>query len=152
MALPTVPNALIPGCLPLEKRAATVRSQLRCAGTFAGGHGTHSQDVHSETRCLVWEGGIAGCSLACGDGLSSTGEAGPVSLGLEAWHGLLDWTGGPGLGRLGQAGVGTGLGVQAVLAVVAAGPQTGAVGASMVAVGGAGVAAVERKLQREELD
>lgn len=34
-----------------------------------------------------------------------------MSLDLETWHGLLDWTGGPGLGRLGQAGVGTGLGV-----------------------------------------
>lgn len=73
-----------------------------------------------------------------------------MSLGLETWHGLLNWTGGPDLGRLEQAGVGTGLGVQAVVAVVAAGPQTGAVGVLMAAVGGAGVAAVERKLQREE--
>lgn len=72
-----------------------------------------------------------------------------MSLGLEAGHGLLDWTVGPGLGRLRQTGVGTGLGVQAVVAVVAAGPQTGAVGALLMAVEGAGVTAGERKLQRE---
>lgn len=72
-----------------------------------------------------------------------------MSLGLEAGHGLLDWTVGPGLGRLRQAGVGTGLEVPAVVAVVAAGPQTGAVGALLMAVGGAGVTAGERKLQRE---
>lgn len=75
-----------------------------------------------------------------------------MSLGLEAWRGLLDWTVGPGLGRLGQAGVGTGLGVQAVVAVVAAGPQTGIVIALLMAVGGAGVAAGEHKLQREKPD
>ena len=72
-----------------------------------------------------------------------------MSLSLEAGHGLLDWTVGPGLGRLRQAGVGTGLGVQVVVAVVAVGPQTGAVGASLAAVGGAGVTAGEHKLQGE---
>lgn len=59
------------------------------------------------------------------------------------------------MGRLGPAGVGTGLGVQAGVAVAAvtvaaaAGSQTEAVGASMTTVGGAGEAAVEHKLQGE---
>lgn len=59
------------------------------------------------------------------------------------------------MGRLGQAGVGTGLGVQAVVAeaavtVAAAESQTVAVDALMMAAGGAGVAAVEHKLQGEK--
>lgn len=74
-----------------------------------------------------------------------------MPLGLEAWNGLPGWTAGPGLGRLGQAGVGTGLEVQALVAVAV--PQTGTVGAStVVAVGGAGVAAVEHTLKREKPD
>lgn len=146
--------SLISAYLPLEKQAATVRSQPRCAGTFAEGHGPHSQDVRSETQCLVWEGGIADCFLACADGQQGTGVAGQTELGPEAWHCLLGWTVRPGLGRLVQAGVGTGLGVQAVMAVAAvavaaAESQTEAVGVLMTAAGGAGVAAVERTLREE---
>lgn len=147
--------SLISAYLPLEKQAVTVRSQPRCAGTFAEGHGPHSQDVRSETQCLVWEGGIADCFLACADGQQGTGVAGQAELGPEAWHCLLGWTVRPGLGRLVQAGVGAGLGAQAVVAVAAAaaaaaGSQTEAAGVLMMAAGGAGGAAVEHKLQGEK--
>lgn len=147
--------SLISAYLPLEKQAATVRSQLRCAGTFAEGHGPHSQDVRSETQCLVWEGGIADCFLACADGQQGTGVAGQAELGPKAWHCLLGWTVRPGLGRLVQAGVGAGLGAQAVVAVAAAaaaaaGSQTEAAGVLMMAAGGAGGAVVEHKLWEQK--
>lgn len=73
-----------------------------------------------------------------------------------AWCGLLNWAAKPHLGGLRRAGVGPGLGMQAVVAgaaaaaVAAAGSQTGTAGALMMAVGGADVAAVEHKLEGKD--
>lgn len=81
-----------------------------------------------------------------------------MGLGLAAWHGLRGRVAGPGLEGPRPAGGGTGFGVLAVmagvaaavvmLAVAAAGSQTGAAGALRTAGRGAGVAAAEHRLKR----